>query len=89
MYPIYIRHNKYWFAIHNPYQPYITPFPEKYALKIKINEPIKIKFPNRFFKFYRRQFELNLVKRLLEWLEEEYILFQEEWKLRTTPLYLT
>ncbi len=86
LYPTYIRYNKSWFSIRNPYQPYLTPFPGMESYKIKVNEPLYLRLPKRFVKIYRQKYEFNIVNQLLEWLDKEYKSFQKHWKLKAKPI---
>ena len=79
MYPSFISFNTNWFKITNPFQPFICPFPYNGAYRITMDRTMNVKFPQKCIPVFRERYQQAVVKRLFEWLDEEYKSFQEEW----------
>ena len=87
VYPSYIGINTSWWSITKPYTPYITPFPDDGAILIKVNKTMQIHIPKLLFQGQKQKLIDRLVTELLTWLDDEFAIYQKEWRSKVLSTY--
>lgn len=81
VYKRYIQYNTNWLNPIKPFQPFVSPFPADTACRVRTDAQTQIQFPRGCVGNYQKKYQRAVVRALFNWLEEEYKLFQLQWKL--------